>query len=172
MTHYGFEQWIDFARGVAPEALTRDMDEHLRVGCADCAHELATWKSIYNFAATESLCEPPADLVRIVKSAVAPPASRTVSARIAEMAQLVFDSFAQPQLQGVRSAQATARQLLYKAGPLLIDMQLQSLREFLAALADRPGDQRGPIGKRNGCAARPSYERPQRACAHSYGPLW
>jgi hypothetical protein len=127
MSHYGLEQWIDFTRGVAPEAISRAMDEHLARGCAECAHELVTWKSIHNFAAAESLCEPPADMVRIVKSAVAPAASRTVAERTAEIAQLIFDSFAQPQLQGVRSAQVTARQMLYKAGPLLIDMQLQSL---------------------------------------------
>jgi len=127
MSHYGFEQWIDFARGVAPKALSGAMDEHLKTGCADCAHELATWKSVYSFAVGESLCEPPADLVRSVKSTVAPPASRTVTERTAEIAQLIFDSFAQPQLQGVRSAQVTARQMLYKAGPLLIDMQLQPL---------------------------------------------
>jgi hypothetical protein len=127
MTHYGFEQWIDLARGVAPEALTRAMDEHLSIGCPACARELATWKSVYSFAAAEALCEPPSSVVQAVKLALTPGASRTAPSRIAEMAQLIFDSFAQPQLQGVRSAQVTARQLLYKAGPLLIDMQLLPL---------------------------------------------
>jgi hypothetical protein len=127
MQHYGFEQWIDFARGVAPEALSRAMDAHLKTGCAECSRELATWKSVYSFAAGESLCEPPAGLVRTVKAAVAPSASRTVTERTVEIAQLIFDSFAQPQLEGVRSAQVAARQLMYKAGPLLIDMQLQAL---------------------------------------------
>jgi hypothetical protein len=127
MQHYGFEEWIDFARGLVPEALSRAMDEHLKTGCADCAHEFATWKSVYSFATGESFCEPPADLVLAVKSAVAPPASRRVTERTAEIAQLIFDSFAQPQLEGVRSEQVTTRQLMYKAGSLLIDMQLQPL---------------------------------------------
>jgi hypothetical protein len=127
MQHYGFEQWIDLARGVAPEALSKAMYEHLRIGCPSCAHELATWKNVYSFAGSEALCEPPPSVVRIAKLAFAPRESSASPSRAVEIAQLIFDSFAQPQLEGVRSAQVTARQLMYKAGPLLIDMQLQSL---------------------------------------------
>lgn len=127
MHHYGFEQWVDFARGVAPEPLRKAMEEHLIIGCQACTKELATWKTIYGFATAESLCAPPPDLVESVKLAFAPAPSRASSSPTREIAQLIFDSFAQPQLQGVRSVQAMRRQLLYKAGPLLIDMHLQSL---------------------------------------------
>src|ERR1700675_5069961 len=111
MHHYGFEQWIDFARGVAPEALSSALEEHLKLGCQACEQELATWKTIYGFASGESLCVPPPELVQTVKLAFSSGASRTSPSRSREIAQLVFDSFAQPQLQGVRSAQAMGRQL-------------------------------------------------------------
>jgi hypothetical protein len=127
MQHYGFEQWIDFARGVAPEALSSAMEEHLKIGCQACAHELASWKTVYGFASGEPLCAPPPDLVQTVKFALSSGASRPSPSRSQEIAQLVFDSFAQPQLQGVRSTQSMGRQLLYKAGPLMIDMHLQSV---------------------------------------------
>jgi hypothetical protein len=127
MNHYGLEQWIDYARGTATESLSRALDEHLETGCAACARELAAWKMICQFADGESLCEPPLGVVRAVKLAVPPEPSPAPGGRGREIAQLIFDSFAQPQPQGVRSAQVMGRQLLYKAGPLLIDMHLQSL---------------------------------------------
>lgn len=127
MKHYGIEEWIDYARGTATESLNKALEEHLEQGCSACAREFATWKTVVNFAESEALCEPPLSVVRTVKLAVPPGPSPVPGGRSREIAALIFDSFAQPQLQGVRSAQVTGRQLLYKAGPLLIDMHLQAL---------------------------------------------
>lgn len=46
-----------------------------------------------------------------------------------EVATLVFDSFSQVPLAGVRSTAAAERQLLYRAGPLMIDMKLQTSKD-------------------------------------------
>jgi len=127
MDHYAMEQWIDYARGVVTEPVRRALEEHLRTGCRACTRELATWKMICDFAEGEPLREPPPGAVRAVKLAVRTEPSVALRDRSREIAQLIFDSFAQPQPQGVRSAHIAGRQLLYKAGPLLIDMHLQSL---------------------------------------------
>lgn len=53
------------------------------------------------------------------------PGSPVRKGTMRDLATLVFDSFSQPQVTGVRSTTAGARQLLYRAGPLTIDMKLQ-----------------------------------------------
>ena len=129
MQHYRDENWIDLARGVAPEPLQSAMREHLKRGCSKCEQEYALWGSVSDFAASESLLAPPADLVRMVKLAMPGAAPVTVGSRAREIAELIFDSFRAPQPAGVRATHMAARQLLYKAGPLLIDMRLESLDE-------------------------------------------
>jgi len=127
MHHYDFEKWIDFARGVAPDALRKSMEEHLKTGCQECSGEFATWKTFYAFSNGESRFEPPRDLVQSVKLAFAPRSTPATHSRAREFAKLIFDSFAQPQLQGVRSTSTTHRQLVYRAGSLMIDMSLRPL---------------------------------------------
>jgi hypothetical protein len=127
MQHYRVENWIDFSRGVAPDTLRSAMQEHLNGGCDECSKEFAVWGSVSEFANSESLFTPPAGVVRKIKLAVPADAPAPVTSRIREMAELIFDSFQAPQLAGVRATHMSPRQLLYKAGPILIDMRMESL---------------------------------------------
>lgn len=129
MQHYRDENWIDFARGLAPKELRNAMQAHLTDGCEPCAREFALWGSVSEFASSESQFTPPAGLVRTIKLALPAGNSSPATSRIREFATLVFDSFQNPLPVGVRGTQMTARQLLYKAGPVLIDMRLESLDE-------------------------------------------
>jgi hypothetical protein len=52
-------------------------------------------------------------------------AKSETKSRVRVFAQLVFDSLMQPQAAGARGAMAGPRQLLYRAGPIVIDMRLQ-----------------------------------------------
>lgn len=125
MRHYRLENWMDLARGVVPEATRKAMQRHLGNGCEQCSGEYALWAAMSQFAHSEALFQPPSDLVRTVKLALPEGARTPVTTRIKEIAQLLFDSFQTPQLEGVRAAHLGGRQLLYKAGPILIDMRLE-----------------------------------------------
>jgi hypothetical protein len=125
MKHFTFQDWVDFARSSVSEELRRAMQGHLDTGCQKCAKELQLWKGFAEFAGREAAYEPPEGVVRIVKAALPSEQPELSGARIREVAQIVFDSFRQPQLAGVRSTHAAPRQLLYRAGPILIDMRLE-----------------------------------------------
>jgi hypothetical protein len=97
------------------------MQQHLDDGCKTCAAKLETWQSVLAVAGAEISLEPPADVVRLVKSfAVAPKASPGV--------RLVFDSMLQPATAGVRGS-LSARQLLYQTDEYYIDLRLEPRRE-------------------------------------------
>jgi hypothetical protein len=125
MRHYRFENWMDLARGVVPEETREAMQRHLRHGCQQCSAEYALWSAMSEFASAETVLNPPSEVVRTVKLALPDGARTPVTARIKEIAQLLFDSFQTPQIEGVRAAHLGGRQLLYKAGPILIDMRLE-----------------------------------------------
>jgi hypothetical protein len=125
MKHYDDQSLIDYARGTGNDPTTREIQTHLNGSCADCERRLRHWSRMTEFGIRESCNEPPAGAVRVMKAAFR---EVPVKARQAmrEVATLVFDSFSQVPLAGVRSSAAAAeRQLLYRAGPLMIDMKLQ-----------------------------------------------
>jgi hypothetical protein len=65
-----------------------------------------------------------------------------VAARVA----LVFDSFRQPQLAGVRAAGTTARELLYKAGHYMIKLQVETAAADRVSIVGQILDERDPEG--------------------------
>jgi len=125
MKHYDDPSLIDFTRGTGNRQTTRELQVHLDGNCADCEQRLRHWSRMRDFEIHESCNEPPAGAVRMAKAAFR---AGSVKARptMREVATLVFDSFSQVPVAGVRSAAAAAeRQLLYRAGALMIDMKLQ-----------------------------------------------
>ncbi len=126
MKHFTFQDWVDFARSSVSAEQRKAMQGHLDDGCEKCAKELQMWKGFAEFAGREAAYEPPEGIVRIVKAALPSEQQQESGARIREIAHMVFDSLRQPQLAGVRSTQAAPRQLLYRAGPILIDMRLEA----------------------------------------------
>src|SRR4029077_586777 len=129
MHNYRDENWIDLAHGVAPEGLRKAMQDHLKSGCKPCTDDFELWGGISQFANAEPQFAPPENLVKIMKRALPAAESSAVESSVREIAELIFDSFRTPQLAGVRATHMAARQLLYKAGPILIDMRLESQEE-------------------------------------------
>lgn len=125
MQHFESEEWADFARGLVSAEKRQAMQEHLADGCTRCTRELDWMKQVGEAAGREASYEPPADVVRVVKSLSG--ASRLVSAEgpSRQFAGLIFDSFGQPVALGVRAALATSRQLLYRKGDCNIDITLE-----------------------------------------------
>jgi len=124
MDHFKLEQWADFARKITPPDATAKMQRHLDTGCRDCARSLAAMKKVSELAGREATYEPESGIVRIAKALFAGQSQASAN-RVREILPLVFDSFAQPAMAGVRTAIATSRQLLYRKGGCCIDIRIE-----------------------------------------------
>jgi hypothetical protein len=126
MKHFSTEKWIDFVNQVANTSEMESMKQHLQQGCKRCAATVSLWGKVRRSAASDANYQPPADAVRVVKSAFAGAVfsgkRKTAASRVA----VLFDSFLQPVFAGARSAAAGARQMLYHADPFQIDVQIEA----------------------------------------------
>lgn len=125
MKHYLTEEWIDFVNQVAPVSQRDAMQQHMAT-CATCAGTAALWQKVHEQAAAEAAYQPEANAVRMAKAAFA--ASRFAAAgqkKSANVVELLFDSFLQPALAGARSVVIGTRQMLYRADPYQIDIQIE-----------------------------------------------
>ncbi len=101
------------------------MKAHLDTGCNSCSSVLNLWQRVQGIAHRESAFEPPAGPVRVAKEMfVLHLPTKTRSNRVVS-ATLLFDSFVQPQMAGVRSAESAVRQLLYASGEFHIDIRIE-----------------------------------------------
>jgi hypothetical protein len=120
--HYSTEEWIDFVNQVATEAMSVKMQQHLDSGCKGCADSVAIWQRVREGAAAEAGYQPPDGIVRTAKAMFT--GSGLAEGRSA--VSLLFDSFAQPLLAGVRSTSVGERQLLYHAGSFFLHLQISA----------------------------------------------
>src|SRR2546430_11262488 len=80
-------------------------------------------------AAAEANYQPPPQKVRAVKSAFAMTGPASKRQESGGIIQLLYDSFLQPALAGIRSGSMRIRQMLYRADPYQIDFQIESQPE-------------------------------------------
>ena len=118
-SHFSEEDWLDFARGQVA-GRSDEMQRHLASGCAPCGGTLAFWRSVLATAAPEPFYAPPAAAVQLARGRFDIARRKPLATRAAEAAALVFDSFRQPLLAGVRAAGPSTRHILYKAGDYLV----------------------------------------------------
>jgi len=123
--HHTLEQWADFARNVVSAKVAAKMQQHLDRGCERCDQALTSMKSVAELGAREASYEPPVNTVRMSKLLLGAERPEAVEDRISGMLPLLFDSFAQPAISGVRVALTTSRQLLYRKGDCCIDIRLE-----------------------------------------------
>jgi hypothetical protein len=124
MRHFSLEEWADFTnRNIGPDKRAF-MEHHLESNCFHCTNIISNWQSLKHFALQESQFEVPRGAVALAKVAFAAHWKKPRPGALTILAQLVFDSFRQPELAGVRSGAVDSRCLLYRAGPVLIDLSL------------------------------------------------
>lgn len=122
MQHFSDQAWSDYVRGTADAQTRQQIEQHLSQACAECKQHQSTWTALAEVGRREPLYSAPEDLVRLVKQEFT-----LEQAKPAPMiASLLFDTFAQPLAAGVRSAGLTARQVLYEAGGIAVDLRLES----------------------------------------------
>jgi hypothetical protein len=96
---------------------------HLSSGCRRCLEEVGWYERVCAIAASDSCKDPPAWVfkraLQLFETVAQPRADR-----FDRFAALVFDSLARPVLAGVRLAETSSRQMLYRAGVHSIDVQI------------------------------------------------
>ena len=126
MEHFSERPWVDFVRGISgPHEISTDIRTHLTAYCSKCNTALDAWSRVRRLASEEVAYAPPENLVRLAKLGFA---SKSVyqprtSIQHWTLANLVFDSFAQPLPMGVRSAALSAWQVVYEAEGLTVDLR-------------------------------------------------
>jgi len=121
MAHFSNEAWADFARGIKHSETSTAIHEHLTGHCGECTRDLQTWSHVHTVAAAESAYAVPEDAVRIAKLQFE--AMQRRERKEWAVGNLLFDSISQPILSGVRSAGVSARQVVYEAEGLTVDMR-------------------------------------------------
>jgi len=126
MKHIPGEEWIDFVRQVVHTPRKEKMKEHLEQGCKSCSKIVSLWQRVRQTAENEKNYGPPGDGVRIAKASLGGSNLKVNQKRQDSLAELLFDSFLQPVIEGVRSSSIGTRQMLYRADPFQIDLLIES----------------------------------------------
>ena len=126
MEHFTTGKWIDFVNQAVGASEKHLMEQHLKQGCKRCMKTVSLWQKVRQSAAAEANYQPPEDAVRLAKAAFAGAALAGQKKGTGSRIKVLFDSFLQPLFEGARSAGASSRQMLYRADPFQIDVQVES----------------------------------------------
>ncbi len=129
MKHFMTEEWIDFVNQVSSPKQREAMKKHLGTGCRRCAETVAIWQRVHNVAAAEEGYQPREADVRIAKAAFATAGRASQRKEKGSFVAVLFDSLLQPRLAGARSGGLGTRQMLYRADPYQIDIQIEAKPE-------------------------------------------
>ncbi len=126
MEHFTTEKWIDFVNQVVDSNQNQLMVQHLKQGCKRCMKTVSLWQKVRQSAASEANYQPPEGAVRVAKAAFAAARLASQEKGAGSPIKVLFDSFLQPLFEGARSAGAGTRQMMYRADPFQIDVQVEA----------------------------------------------
>jgi hypothetical protein len=125
MKHFSTEEWVDFVNQVISGNQRKTMQKHLATGCKRCTETVSLWQKVSKSAAAEASYQPPADTVRLAKATFATAGMAQAQEGSRGLIEVLFDSFLQPAVAGSRSVVIGTRQMLYRADPYQIDIQIE-----------------------------------------------
>jgi hypothetical protein len=129
MKHFTSEEWIDFVNQVTSQKQQEAMKKHLGTGCKHCMKTVTLLQKLHNAAAMEASYQPPVAEVRLARAAFATATGAAQWKEKSSFVEVMFDSFLQPMLAGARSSGLGTRQMLYRADPYQIDIQIEAKLE-------------------------------------------
>jgi hypothetical protein len=141
MPHFSEEVFTDFVRGIDVPG-NKELQSHLASQCGQCLQTYSIWQHLQLITSREEVYCPPAAAVRMIK--VEFEARKTPQHELS--GNLLFDSFTQPALAGVRSAgAAAARQMVYEAEGMMVDLRFdRSAHSKCVSLIGQVLDQKSP----------------------------
>lgn len=125
MKHFRTQEWIDFVNHVVKGNQHKAMQEHLATGCNHCTETFSLWQKVSKAAAAEASYQPPAVTVRLAKAAFATAGMAQPQKESRGVIEVLFDSFLEPAVAGARSVVIGTRQMLYRADPYQLDIQIE-----------------------------------------------
>jgi len=126
MRHVTVENLVNYMDGLASDADKSTLETHL-IGCNECKDVKQELYSLMTGLREDSAFEPPADLVKWGVELFQPVMQPKAGGLRRFIASLVFDTFDQPALAGVRRVGAPPRQLLFRAGDVDVDVKIESM---------------------------------------------
>jgi anti-sigma factor ChrR (cupin superfamily) len=132
MEHINTEDLVEFVEGRIPRETRAAVEAHL-AACAACQGLRQEFESLLGQLRQDAAFEPPADLVQwgidLFQPLLRSKEQRNGGSKKARsiIAAVVFDTYDEPMLAGVRRAGLPPRQLLFRAGDVDIDVKIESL---------------------------------------------
>src|SRR5215468_5247472 len=128
MRHLNIDNLITYIDGRIAGAERTGVEQHLS-NCDECSSLRRELQSLVSHLQQDSACEPPAELVQwgieLFQPVTQPAAPGGRVRKI--IAPLVFDTFAEPAMAGLRRVGAPPRQLLFRAGDVDVDVKIESM---------------------------------------------
>lgn len=125
MSHYDITRWTDYVRGLITGQEHAEMTLH-REGCEACRATSNLLTSVVARVSADRQYQVPEYAVRDVRALFSTKAQPAKSVLQKLAAKLVFETFDQPVMAGVRAAGGTAtRHALYEAGDYSVDLRVE-----------------------------------------------
>jgi hypothetical protein len=129
MRHVNAENLMEYIEGQASAESKTTVESHVSE-CSDCLELKQELEQFMLQLQADASFEPPAELVQWGVSLFQPmlQPQETVGGKVRKfVASLVFDTFDEPMLAGVRRVGAPPRQLLFRAGDVDVDVKIESM---------------------------------------------
>ncbi len=127
MQHINTEGLVDYMDDRVSGEGKLAVESHLS-DCRDCAELTEELRMLVLRLQEDTSFEPPAELVQWGVSLFQPLLQPSTGGKLRKLiASLVFDTFDQPLLAGVRRVGAPPRQLLFRAGDVDVDVKIESM---------------------------------------------
>ena len=127
MQHINTEDLVDYMDGRVSGERKLAVENHLSK-CGDCTELNEEIRLLVLRLQEDTTFEPPAELVQWGVSLFQPLLQPSTGGKLRKLiAALVFDTFDQPLLAGVRRVGAPPRQLLFRAGDVDVDVKIESM---------------------------------------------
>jgi putative zinc finger protein len=126
MRHITVENIMSYMDGVGTDVEKSTLETHL-AGCKDCSELKQEFQALITQLRDDSSFEPPTDVVQWGINLFQPVMQPNQGGLRKIIAALVFDTFDQPMMAGVRRVGAPPRQLLFRAGDVDVDVKIESM---------------------------------------------
>jgi anti-sigma factor ChrR (cupin superfamily) len=127
MRHLSVENIMTYVDGQTLAVDKANVEQHLS-GCSECTELRHELQNLVSQLREDSVNEPPSNLVQWGIDLFQPVMQPSAGGRIRKIiAALVFDTFEQPALAGLRRVGAPPRQLLFRAGDVDVDVKIESM---------------------------------------------
>lgn len=124
--HLDLQTVLDHLEGKLEASARRAVEEHLGRPCPDCRERVREMGALLETMRLDTTGEVPVWLHRRALDAFHPRTQVSPARRLLEsLAELVFDSLAQPLPHAVRRSIGEARRLRFQAGTHLLDLELE-----------------------------------------------